>query len=303
MSNTKREKSIDRARKRGPGIYYGMYILALLMMSTNGVFAARISISGSQIVMMRTLIGGIVLTVVVLIKGGFSFREIRQELPYLVLGGTALGLNWAALFGAYRLLNVSLATLIYYSGPMLVLLLSPWLFRERLTKTKLLAIAIVALGLVFISGSIAAGGMSIPGLLIAGVSAFFYAALIVFNKRINKTSGLHTAVIEVDIAFGVVLIFVALTVGIPHPIHSDIPWLLMIGLMNTGLAYVLYFSGLQKLSGQSVALISYIDPVSALILSALLLHETMAGLQLFGAVFIIGGAMLGEWKSHHIKQD
>ena len=70
--------------------------------------------------------------------------------------------------------------------------------------------------------------------------------------------------------------------------------LLLIGLVNTGLAYVLYFSGLQKLPGQSVALISYIDPVSALVFSALILHESMTVLQIIGAVFIIGGAMLGE---------
>ena len=281
-------------RKRGTGFYYGLYILALLLFGTNGIYVAHISISGSQIVLMRTLIGGIVLTSIVLLRGGFSFRSIRSELPYLVLGGTALGLNWAALFAAYRLLNVSLATLIYYAGPMLVLLLSPRLFGEKLTKMKILALAVVAVGLVFITGSIAAGGLSIPGMMIAAVSAFFYAALIVFNKRIHKTSGLHTATIEVDIAFVVVLIFVFLTVGLPHPVPSDIPWLLLIGLVNTGLAYVLYFSGLQKLPGQSVALISYIDPVSALVFSALILHESMTVLQIIGAVFIIGGAMLGE---------
>ena len=286
-----------RDRERGSGFYYGLYVLALLLFGTNGIYVAHISISGSQIVLMRTLIGGVVLTAIVLLKGGLSFRSIRSELLYLILGGTALGLNWAALFAAYRLLNVSLATLIYYAGPMLVLLLSPRLFRERLTKLKIVALAVVAVGLVFITGSIAAGGLSIPGLLTAAVSAFFYASLIVFNKQIHKTSGLHTAAIEVDIAFVVVLIFVLLTVGLPHPVPSDIPWLLLIGLLNTGLAYVLYFSGLQKLSGQSVALISYIDPVSALIFSALILHESMTVLQIIGAVFIIGGAMLGELKS------
>ncbi|MBQ1302408.1 MAG: DMT family transporter, partial [Firmicutes bacterium] len=202
---------IDRRipdRKRGSGFYYGLYILALLLFGTNGIYVAHISISGSQIVLMRTLIGGIVLTAIVLLRGGFSFRSIRSELPYLVLGGTALGLNWAALFAAYRLLNVSLATLIYYAGPMLVLLLSPRLFGEKLTKMKILALAVVAVGLVFITGSIAAGGLSIPGMMIAAVSAFFYASLIVFNKRVQKTGGLHTATIEVDIAFVVVLIFV-----------------------------------------------------------------------------------------------
>lgn len=283
----------DKAPKN-LGIFYAVYILSLLFFGTNGLYVSRISIAGSQIVLFRTLIGGFVLTVLVLLRGGFALEDIRSEFGALLPGGIALGLNWVALFSAYRLLNVSLATLIYYAGPMLVVLFSPLLFREKLTGIKLAAVVIVAIGLLLISGSIAASGLSIPGLLAAAAAALFYAMLIVFNKRIKKTSGLQTAAIELDIAFVVVLIYVLLTAGIPHPTRADLPWLLLIALLNTGLAYVLYFSGLQRLPAQSVALISYIDPVSALFFSALFLHESMTALQILGAVFIIGGAIIGE---------
>ena len=190
--------------------------------------------------------------------------------------------------------NVSLATLIYYVRPMLVLLLSPMLFGEQLTGRKIAAICLVAVGLICISGSIAFGGLSAGGLVTAIVSALFYSSLIIFNKRIVRTSGMQTAAIELDVAFVVVLVYVLLTVGLPHPEKSALPYILVIGLVNTGLAYLLYFSGLQKLPGQSVALISYVDPVSALLFSAVLLHETMTPVQLLGAVLIIGGAMFGE---------
>ncbi len=278
-------------------VYYGMYVFSMLIFGTNGYLVAHISIQSSQIVLFRTLIGGLILTAFVMLRGGFDRDNIRSELPFLLLGGIMLGLNWVALFGAYRLLNVSLATLIYYAGPMLVLLFSPLLFREKLTGIKIAAVLIVAVGLVFITGSIAASGLSVSGLLTAAASALFYAALIVFNKHITKTSGLQTAALELDIAFVVVLIYVLMTAGLPHPLQADIPYLLIIGLVNTGLAYVLYFSGLQKLPAQSVALISYIDPVSALVFSALLLHETMTPVQIIGAVLIIGGAILGELKA------
>lgn len=277
-------------------VHYGMYVLSMLIFGTNGYLVAHISIQSSQIVLFRTLIGGLILTVLVMLRGGFDRYNIRSELPFLLLGGIMLGLNWVALFGAYRLLNVSLATLIYYAGPMLVLLFSPLLFHEKLTGIKIAAVLIVAVGLVFITGSIAASGLSVSGLLTAAASALFYAALIVFNKHITKTSGLQTAALELDIAFIVVLIYVLLTSGLPHPQRADILFLMIIGLVNTGLAYVLYFSGLQKLPAQSVALISYIDPVSALVFSALLLHETMTPVQIIGAVLIIGGAILGELK-------
>ena len=280
--------------KSGPALSYGAYILSMLIFGTNGLLVSRLSLSASQVVLLRTLLGGVLLTGLVLLRGGFDRASVRAEAVPLLLGGAALGANWVALFEAYRLLNISLATLIYYTAPMLILLFSPLLFREKLNGAKITAICAVAVGLVCISGSIAFGGLSAHGLLTALLSALFYAALIVFNKRIERTGGLQTAAIELDVAFLVVLLYVLSTSSFPRPLRSDLPAVAVIGLVNTGLAYLLYFSGLQKLPAQSVALISYVDPVSALLFSALFLHEALTPLQLFGAVLIIGGALFGE---------
>lgn len=275
---------------------YGMYILALLIFGTNGIIVAHISLASSQIVLLRTFIGGIMLTCLVLFCGGFDKDSLKEERTPLLLGGVALGLNWVTLFEAYRLLNVSLATLIYYIGPILVLLFSPILFREKLTRRKSISVIIVAIGLICISGSIVMTEMNSLGLLFAVVSALFYATLIVMNKQIFHTNGMQTAAIELDVAFVVVFIYTLCTSGLPYLIKADLPYIAVIGFINTGLAYLLYFSGLQKLSGQSVALISYLDPVSALFFSAFLLHEVMTPIQVIGAVLIIGGAMFGERK-------
>jgi drug/metabolite transporter (DMT)-like permease len=121
-----------------------MYILSMLIFGTNGLLVSSISVQSSQIVLLRTLIGGALLTGIVLLRGGFDRKAVRADLPMLLLGGTALGLNWVALFGAYRLQNVSLATLIYYIGPILVLLFSPFLFGEKLTPMKTAAVILVA---------------------------------------------------------------------------------------------------------------------------------------------------------------
>ena len=192
------------ARQNGAGVYYGIYILAMLIFGTNGYLVAHLSLQGSQIVLVRTLVGGLLLTAIVLLRGGFDREAVRAEWRDLLFGGVALGLNWVALFTAYRLLNVSLATLIYYAGPMLVLLFSPLLFRESLTPQKIAAVAIVAAGLFCITGSITSAGMSLTGLLAAVLSALFYASLIIFNKRIVKTGGMQTAALELDVAFVVV---------------------------------------------------------------------------------------------------
>ena len=178
-----------------------------------------------------------------------------------------------------------------------LLLCSPIFFHEKLNQRKILS-CVVAIGLLCISQSIVANGMHALGLLIAGMSALSYVALIVVNKKINYTGGMKTASIELDVAAIVTCVYVFWTSSIPSIMGNDIPYLVTIGVVNTGLAYFLYFSGLQKLSGQSVALLSYLDPVSALCFSALLLNEVMTPLQLCGAALIIGGAILGEWRDH-----
>lgn len=273
---------------------YGMYILSLLIFGTNGLYVAHVSLESSQIVLMRTLMGGLLLNCLVLAFGGFDKQSLRQDWGPILLGGTALGLNWVTLFEAYKLLNVSLATLIYYVGPILVLLFSPILFNEKLTGRKILSVFIVAIGLICISGSIVVTGMNLTGLLLAVASALLYAGLIVFNKHITHTNGLLTAAMELDVAFVVTLAYTLWAAGIPQITGRDLPYIALLGFINTGLAYLLYFSSIQKLSGQSITLISYLDPVSALLFSALLLQEIMTPVQLLGAVLIIGGAMLGE---------
>ena len=288
---------MDGKKQKGIFLSYGTYILSLLIFGTNGLYVSHISLSSGQTVLLRTFIGGVLLTCLVLFRGGFDRVNVRGERKALILGGTALGLNWVTLFGAYRMLNVSLATLIYYVGPILVLLLSPALFHEKLSGRKMLSAAIVAVGLICISGSIVVAGMNSLGLIAAILSALFYAVLIIFNKKIVRTGGLQTAAIELDVAFAVVLVYTLCTEGLPKIAADDLPYIAGIGFINTGLAYLLYFSGLQKLSGQSVALISYLDPVSALLFSAILLREAMTPVQMIGAVFIIGGAMVGEIKT------
>lgn len=275
---------------------YLMYIGALVIFGTNGILAAHMSLDGSQIVLVRTLIGGALLTAFVCVRGGFDRASIKKERIPILFGGIALGLNWTMLFIAYQQLNVSLSTLIYYTGPILVLLFSPLVLKESLSSRTVVSALIVGAGLLCISGSIVVTGMNPAGLLFAVLSALFYATLIVANKRIVQTSGLQTAAIELDIAFIVVLLYVLLTSGLPTIDAQELPYILIIGFINTGVAYVLYFFGMQKLSGQSVALLSYTEPVAALVLSALLLHEVMTPVQTVGSVLIIGGAIFGEMR-------
>lgn len=274
------------------------FIASMVIFGTNGLIVANISLGSAEIVLMRTFLGSLFLLAIVLVKRSFSFADLKADLVPATMGGAALGLNWVLLFSAYRSAGVGLSTLTYYCGPIIVLALSPVLFREKLTWNKLLAIAAVAVGMFCITGDIEPGSDVQTGILFGGGAALLYASLIVANKRVKRLSGLNCAMYELIVAFFVVLIYlVASNVKLPViPAAEDIVWVLAIGLVNTGLAYYLYFSSLQKLPGQTVALVCYIDPLTALLVSGAFLGEKLLGVQIAGAVLILGGACLGELK-------
>ena len=274
------------------------FIASMVIFGTNGLIVANISLGSAEIVLMRTFLGSLFLLAIVLVKRSFSFADLKADLVPATIGGAALGLNWVLLFSAYRSAGVGLSTLTYYCGPIIVLALSPVLFKEKLTWNKLLAIAAVAVGMFCITGDIEPGSDVQTGILFGGGAALLYASLIVANKRVKRLSGLNCAMYELIVAFFVVLIYLlASNVKLPViPAAEDIVWVLVIGLVNTGLAYYLYFSSLQKLPGQTVALVCYIDPLTALLISGAFLGEKLLGVQIAGAVLILGGACLGELK-------
>ena len=278
--------------------YLILFVASMVIFGTNGLIVANISLGSAEIVLMRTFLGSLFLLAIVLVKRSFSFADLKADLIPATIGGAALGLNWVLLFSAYRSAGVGLSTLTYYCGPIIVLALSPVLFREKLTWNKLLAIAAVAVGMFCITGDIEPGSDVQTGILFGGGAALLYASLIVANKRVKRLSGLNCAMYELIVAFFVVLIYlVASNVKLPViPAAEDIVWVLVIGLVNTGLAYYLYFSSLQKLPGQTVALVCYIDPLTALLVSVAFLGEKLLGVQIAGAVLILGGACLGELK-------
>ena len=274
------------------------FVASMVIFGTNGLIVANISLGSAEIVLMRTFLGSLFLLAIVLVKRSFSFADLKADLVPATMGGAALGLNWVLLFSAYRSAGVGLSTLTYYCGPIIVLALSPVLFKEKLTWNKLLAIAAVAVGMFCITGDIEPGSDVQTGILFGGGAALLYASLIVANKRVKRLSGLNCAMYELIVAFFVVLIYLlASNVKLPVvPAAEDIVWVLAIGLVNTGLAYYLYFSSLQKLPGQTVALVCYIDPLTALLVSGAFLGEKLLGVQIAGAVLILGGACLGELK-------
>lgn len=280
--------------------FYLMFVAAMLIFGSNGVFASMLEMSGAQLVLLRTLIGGAVLLIIILISRSRTPKEVLlREKWRLLFAGVCLGANWALLFEAYNLMNVSLATLTYYTAPVLVLVLAPLVLKERQNGLAYLGMAVVIVGMLLVVGTdFGEGGVSATGLIVGLGSAVFYAMLMLVNKQITGVSGLNLTFIEIVIAAVILLPYAfATSGGVPLPTDArGIFALLFLCTVNTGFACWLYFSSMNRLPAKAVALMGYFDPVSALIFSAVFLDERLSGVQLAGAVLVLAGALVGQFR-------
>lgn len=277
---------------------YMKYILGLLLFGSNGVVASAIHLSSYEIVLLRSVIGGLLLVLLFFASGNrITALRHKRDLFFVILSGIAMAADWLLLFEAYAQIGVSLGMLINYCGPAIVIALSPVVLKEKITRPKVIALAASLTGACLISGQAAVSGISAWGLICAALSAAAYAVMVLSNKMAEDVSGTENAVLQLLSTAVTVALFVGWRQGFRIEIAS-LDWLpvLWLGMVNTGIGCFLYFSSIGQLPAQSVAVCGYIEPLSAVLLSALVLGETMSGVQVLGAVMIIGGALYGELK-------
>ena len=228
-------------------------------------------------------------------KGRFHIKENKRDTLFIVLSGIAMGTSWMFLYEAYQQIGVSLSSLLYYCGPVIVMILSLLIFREKLAAPKVLGFVTVLVGFLLVNGKAAGVAGNGWGLFCGGMSAVMYFFMVTLNKQAKQITGMENAVIQLTVSFLTVAVFVGLKQGFV----VDVPegawgWILFLGLINTGIGCYLYFSPLSKLPVQTVAVCGYLESLSAVVFDALLLGEEMSPVQIMGAACIIGGAMIGE---------
>ena len=275
---------------------YLKYILALLLFGTNGIVANLIALSSYEIVFLRTMIGSLLLIVIfTLTKRKLSFFQKKQQLLSLAVSGIALGTSWIFLYEAYQQIGVSFASLAYYCGPVIVMVLTPILFHERLTVTKGIGFLSVLVGIFLVNGQMAVSGANRWGVFCGAMSALLYAAMVIFNKKAKDITGLENSMLQLIFSFLTVAVYLVSKQGLNvHIEGSDVIPVLILGLLNTGVGCYLYFSSIGLLGVQTVAICGYLEPLSAVVFSVLFLREGMSIIQLIGAVLILGGAISGE---------
>lgn len=272
------------------------YILALLLFGLNGIVASNIALNSYEIVFLRTLIGSVLLIVLFLIgKEKFHIKEYKKDTIYISLSGIAMGTSWMFLYEAYQQIGVSLSSLLYYCGPVIVMILSPIIFKEKLTSPKIIGFIIVLSGIFLVNGNSTSDILNKWGIFCASMSAVMYFFMVTLNKQSKNITGMENSVIQLTVSFLTVAVFTIFKQGLIFNVPAeDWIWIFILGVVNTGIGCYLYFSPLSKLPVQTVAICGYLEPLSAVIFAAIILGERMNIIQIIGAACIIGGAMIGE---------
>jgi drug/metabolite transporter (DMT)-like permease len=283
-------------------------ITAMLIFGSVGLFVRNIDLSSGQIALVRGVIGCCFLAAAGLVtKNKLSWKAIRPNLLLLILSGAAIGFNWILLFQAYRYTTIANATLSYYFAPVFVLFLSPLLLKEKLSAVKLLCIFAAVAGMFMIIGTGGEAGKNhIIGIGYGLLAAVLYAGVVIINKYLKGLKGMETTIIQLGSAALVLLPYILATekIVIFKLDTRSVILLIGVGIIHTGIAYLLYFTALSQLSGQTIAILSYIDPISAVIFASIIFAEPMTLLQMLGGILVLGATLISEifGNKNHNKQ-
>lgn len=290
-------KGSDGVRERTNAGGASSLVVSMLIFGTVGIFRRYIPLPSGAIALARGLIGALFLILLMLIRRQKpDVTALRKNWLWLLLSGACLGANWILFFEANLYTTVAAATVCYYMAPILVMLVAPFLLRERLSIKKGICIGVAFVGVLLVSGIFEGGNARLKGNLLGLAAACVYAGIVLLNKQIKGLSAFDRTVAQLVVSALVLLPYVLFA----EPIFDTVPGsttlvcLLVIGVLHTGVAYALYFGAMGSLRAQTVALCSYIDPAVAILCSAAFLGEEIGVWGFVGAAMVLGAALVGE---------
>lgn len=281
--------------------------LSMAIFGTVGILRTALPAESSFLAFFRGVCGMLVLLPAAVKERQKSPAALTKRTALLLLlSGGLMGANWVLLFEAYRFTSVSRATLCYYMAPVIVTLLSPAVLKEKLGAKQMICVAAAVAGMVPVSGVLQGerGKGDLTGVLLALGAAALYASVVLLNKKLADAPAKQRTAIQLGAAGLCVLPYALFTGGFPAaaPDAKTLLLLLTAGVVHTGLAYLAYFSAIPHVSAQTAAVFSYIDPVTAIVLSALLLHEKTDLWGALGAALILGATLASGLEFKNFKK-
>ncbi|MCG8483838.1 MAG: DMT family transporter [Clostridia bacterium] len=281
------------------------FSLSMIIFGTIGIFIRYIDLASSEIALLRGFIGSIyLLASIILIRQKISWENIKKNIRLLLPSSFILGGNWILLFQAYKHTTIANTALIYYFAPVFLIIMSPIVLKEKISIKKVVCISISILGMFLIVQNRGNGGTEynhLLGILYAIIAAAFYAALMLINKFIKNMNGLETTLFQLALATIMLIPYVFITEGVNlfRVTGFSVVNIIILGVIHTGVGFYLFFSVMSELKAQSIAALSYIDPVTAVFVSLIIFDEGMTVLQIFGAVLLLGSIFISEMNKNN----
>ena len=274
------------------------FITSMVIFGTIGIFVEYIGLPSGLIASVRGIVGTLfILGVMLITKKKPQFNLVKKKLPLLIASGTAIGFNWILLFEAYRHTGIPVATVCYYMAPIFVIVATPLIFKEKIKLRQVVCVVVALVGIVAVSGVLQSDNSKITGVLLGVGAAVLYSSIIIMNKFMGGVPAYEKTAVQLGAAGITVLPYALLTMGEVTVSTRSVLLLLVVGVVHTGFAYLLYFEAVKKLKNQTVAVLSYIDPASAIVLSSVIFMKVPTIYELIGVVLILGAALCSEIKS------
>ena len=272
-------------------------LTSMAIFGTVGIFVRFIPMASAAIAFCRGVLGCVFLLLLMAVTGKKpNLVDIKRNGWILAISGAAIGINWILLFEAYRYTTVAIATICYYLAPAFVTLGSP-MVGEKLSGKKLGCIGVAMVGMVFVSGVLQGNQeSSFLGVMLGVGAAVFYVSVILMNKKLSPIGAYDKTLCQLGAASLVVVPYILIVGGMDFGGMSTLSWVMLsiLGIVHTGIAYALYFGGIRDVNAQTAAILSYLDPVLSILLSALILREQLDVFSIIGAVLILGSALYSE---------
>lgn len=282
------------------------FILSMIIFGAVGIFAKYIEMPSYKIAFSLSLIGALFsLAVFKFRKQKIAWMVIKKNVIPLFVASIALSGNWFFLFAAYKETTIANAALSYYFAPVLVIMLSPLILNERLSIKKGICIVISLVGLFLIlkNSTQQMAGNNLLGIGFGLIAAIFYATLTITNKFIRDLDGFTITFVQLSLSVLLFLPFMLFTSTLHFAITKDtLLLIILLGVLHGGIGFYLFFAGMKMLKTQSIAILSYIDPLTSLLISILIVKEKMTLEQLVGAVLLLGSIWVAETQWRRVEK-
>lgn len=267
---------------------------AMILSGTIGVFVVESGASPFNVVFFRCVFGAIALGTYCLARGYFKNHGFTaKKLGLTALGGVFIVFNWVLLFSSYTKTSISVATVVYHTQPFYVVLLGAVLFRDKLTASKIGWLVVAFAGLVLVAGvsssDLNGNSTYLVGLGQALLAAVFYALSTVITKRVTGVRPHLVALVQVLLGIPLLLPFAAFSQT--STMGAKWGWLVGIGLIHTGVMYVLMYSAYQKLPTPKIAVLAFVYPAMAMVMDWLVFGHHVSVTQALGIPMIVAASL------------